>query len=254
VAGKLAHVEIDGLLRYFDTNFYFRQPVITANVEWREPLVVEEFRYAKRTSVRSVKPVLTGPYTLAIASIRQTPVYGDFSTLVMDLSAALAREVNALATAGAEVIQVEEPAILQHPQDLPLLQQALTALSEARGSARLALYTYFGDAAPVYEALQELPVQILGFDFTYAPKLPDKIATVGSQKSLGLGVIDGRNTRMETAKDVFPLLEKVLPHVPGEIVYLNPSCGLEYLPRDKAVAKLTLMKELKEAFLQERKG
>jgi 5-methyltetrahydropteroyltriglutamate--homocysteine methyltransferase len=172
----------------------------------------------------------------------------------MDLSAALAREVNALATAGAEVIQVEEPAILQHPQDLPLLQQALTALSEARGSARLALYTYFGDAAPVYEALQELPVQILGFDFTYAPKLPDKIATVGSQKSLGLGVIDGRNTRMETAKDVFPLLEKVLPHVPGEIVYLNPSCGLEYLPRDKAVAKLTLMKELKEAFLQERKG
>jgi methionine synthase II (cobalamin-independent) len=42
--------------------------------------------------------------------------------------------------------------------------------------------------------------------------------------------------------------------VPGEIVYLNPSCGLEYLPRDKAVAKLRLMKELKEAFLQERKG
>jgi 5-methyltetrahydropteroyltriglutamate--homocysteine methyltransferase len=254
VAGKLAQVEINGLLRYFDTNFYFRQPVITANVEWREPLVVEEFRYAKRTSVRSVKPVLTGPYTLAITSIRQTPVYGDLSPLVMDLSAALAREVNALAAAGAEVIQVEEPAILQHPQDLPLLQQALTALSEARGSARLALYTYFGDAAPVYEALQELPVQILGFDFTYAPRLPDKIATVGSQKSLGLGLIDGRNTRMETAKDVFPLLEKVLPHVPGEIVYLNPSCGLEYLPRDKAVAKLRLMKELKEAFLQERKG
>lgn len=254
LAGRLAHVEINGLLRYFDTNFYFRQPVITGKVTWREPLIVEEFRYAKKISSRSIKPVLTGPYTLAISSIRQTPVYGDLGTLVLDLSAALAQEVSALAAAGAELIQVEEPAILKHPQDLPLLQQALTPLSKVRGSARLALYTYFGDATPIYEALQELPVEILGLDFTYAPGLPEKIATLGSQKTLGLGLIDGRNTRMETADQVFPRLEKILPHVPGGVVYLNPSCGVEYLPREKAVAKLRLLKELKGAFLQGRKG
>ena len=250
LAGKLAHVEINGLLRYFDTNFYFRQPVMGEKVHRNGPMIVEEFRYAQKTSRRPIKPILTGPYTLAVSSIRQAPVYRELPALVMDLSAALAQEVSALAAAGAEVIQVEEPAILKHPHDLPLLHKALTPLSEARGSARLALYTYFGDATPIYEGLQKLPVQILGFDFTYAPKLPEKIAALGSEKGLGLGVIDGRNTRMETPEDVVRILDHVLPHVREEVVYLNPSCGLEYLPRDKAVAKLKLMRESKDMLVQ----
>lgn len=250
LAGKLAHVEINGLLRYFDTNFYFRQPVITGKIERRGTMIVEEFQSAQKISPRSIKPVLTGPYTLAVSSIRQTPVYEELSPLVMDLSEALAQEVRGLAALGVEVIQVEEPAILKHPRDLPLLHKALAPLSQVRGPARLALYTYFGDATSVYEALQELPVQILGLDFTYAPKLADKVAALGSPKSLGLGLIDGRNTRMETAEEVLHILDKILPHVREEVVYLNPSCGLEYLPREKAVAKLRLMKEFKDAFLQ----
>jgi 5-methyltetrahydropteroyltriglutamate--homocysteine methyltransferase len=249
VAGKLAHVEINGLLRYFDTNFYFRQPVLKGKLARNGSLVVEEFQYAQKVSSRPIKAVLTGPYTLAVSSIRQAPDYRELSTLVMDLSEVLAHEVGALAAAGAEVIQLEEPSILTHPRDLPLLHKALARLSQAKGSAQLSLYTYFGDATPIYEGLQELPVQILGLDFTYAPTLPDKIIALGSPKSLGLGLIDGRNTRMETAKEVFPILDKILPHVHGEIAYLNPSCGLEYLPREKAVAKLTLMKEFKDAFL-----
>lgn len=249
LAGKLAQVEINGLLRYFDTNFYFRQPVLKGKVNRKEPLVVDEFRYAQQVSPRPIKPILTGPYTLAVSSIRQAPEYGELNTLVMDLSEVLAQDVGALAAAGAQVIQVEEPSILRHPRDLPLLHKALVPLSQAKGSAQLSLYTYFGDATPIYEGLQELPVQILGFDFTYAPQLAKKIAAVGSQKSLGLGLIDGRNTRMETAKEVLPILDKILPHVHGEVAYLNPSCGLEYLPREKAVAKLTLMKEFKDGFL-----
>jgi len=249
LTGKLAQVEINGLLRYFDTNFYFRQPVLKGKVNRKESLVVEEFRYALQVSPRPIKPILTGPYTLAVSFIRQAPEYGELSTLIMDLSEVLAQDVGALAAAGAQVIQVEEPAILRHPRDLPLLHKALVPLSRAKGSAQLSLYTYFGDATPIYEGLQELPVQILGFDFTYAPTLPDKIVALGSPKSLGLGLIDGRNTRMETAEEVLPILDKVLPHVHGESVYLNPSCGLEYLPREKAVAKLTLMKKFKDAFL-----
>ena len=254
LVGKLAHVEINGLLRYFDTNFYFRQPVIKGKVERRGSMIMEELQYAQQVSPRPIKPILTGPYTLAVSSIREAPEYRELNALVMDLAHVLAQEVGALAAAGAEVIQVEEPAILKNPKDLPLLHKALTPLSQARGSAQLALYTYFGDATSIYEPLQELPVQILGFDFTYAPKLPEKIATVGSDKSLGLGLIDGRNTRMETPEEVFRILDQVLPRVRAAVVYLNPSCGLEYLPREKAVAKLKLMRELKDNFQQRGKG
>ncbi|MFB3143336.1 MAG: hypothetical protein ACE10F_01995 [Candidatus Methylomirabilales bacterium] len=254
LVGKLAHVEINGLLRYFDTNFYFRQPVTKGKIERSGSMIVEEFQYAQQVSPRPIKPILTGPYTLAVSSIREAPEYRELNALVMDLAHVLAQEVGALAAAGAEVIQVEEPAILKNPKDLPLLHKALTPLSQARGSAQLALYTYFGDATTVYEALHELPVQILGLDFIYAPGLPEKIATLGSEKSLGLGVIDGRNTRMETVEQVHRILERILPRVRGEVVYLNPSCGLEYLPREKAVAKLRLLKEIRDAFLQRGRG
>ena len=254
LVGKLAHVEINGLLRYFDTNFYFRQPVTKGKIERSGSMIVEEFQYAQQVSPRPIKPILTGPYTLAVSSIREAPEYRELNALVMDLAHVLAQEVGALAAGGAEVIQVEEPAILKNPKDLPLLHKALTPLSQARGSAQLALYTYFGDATTVYEALHELPVQILGLDFIYAPGLPEKIATLGSEKSLGLGVIDGRNTRMETVEQVHRILERILPRVRGEVVYLNPSCGLEYLPREKAVAKLRLLKEIRDAFLQRGRG
>lgn len=249
LAGKMEGVEINGLLRFFDTNFYFRQPVIVRQVRRRGPLVVEEFRLAKGFSVRPVKPVLTGPYTLARSSILQTEVYRDPGALVLDLARLLGEEIQALALEGAEVIQIDEPLILKHPEDLYLFREAVEVLATAKGSARLALYTYFGDALPCYEAFQALPVEILGLDFTYSPTLPKVIRAMGSEKVLGLGVFDGRNTKIETKETVFPLLEKVLPGVKTPSAYLNPSCGLEYLPCEKALGKLRRMKELRDEFL-----
>lgn len=249
LAGKMEGVEIDGLLRFFDTNFYVRQPVITGKVRRRGALVVEEFRLAKGLSSRPVKPVLTGPYTLARSSILQTEMYHDLRALVLDFAAALGEEVGALAGEGAELIQIDEPSILKHTGDMDLFREALEALAMAKGSARLALYTYFGDSIPCYEAFQALPVEILGLDFTYSPALPEVIREIGSEKILGLGLLNGRNTRLETKDALFPILEKILSRLKGSMAYLNPSCGLEYLPRERALEKLRRMRELRDEFL-----
>ena len=61
-------------------------------------------------------------------------------------------------------------------------------------------------------------------------------------------VIILKRKRLRAIK-IFPILERILPRLSGGIAYLNPSCGLEYLPREKAVAKLKLMKELRDTFL-----
>ena len=53
---------------------------------------------------------------------------------------------------------------------------------------------------------------------------------------------------METAADVFPVLESVLKSSGGLECYLNPSCGLEYLPQSKAIAKLENMVALRDDF------
>ena len=236
-ARKLSGCEINGLLRLFDTNFYFRQPVINGKVQWTAPIVVDEFTFAKKVSPIPIKPVVTGPYTLAKHSIDRH--YRNFSSLVADFAAAIGKEVNALAKAGAEIIQLDEPSILKNPQDFKIFESAVGEISKNKGKARLALYTYFSDAAKLYDKLQSLPIDIIGLDFTYSQKLPNVIESSGSKKELGLGLIDGRNTKIENVKETANVAAKILKKIDAERAYLNPSCGLdEYLPREVAFEKM----------------
>jgi 5-methyltetrahydropteroyltriglutamate--homocysteine methyltransferase len=248
LAGKLSGVRVNGLLRLFDTNFYFRQPVVRGPIGWSEPLLVSDFLFAKAQSFRPVKAVLTGPYTLARLSIPENGQTGGLELLLEGYTAALAQEVGALADAGATIIQVDEPSLLKHPQDFVLFARSVAALAARKGQARLALSVYFGDVAPLYERLQSLPADILGFDFIYSPQLVELIAVQGSNKTLALGLVDGRNTRLEDLRVVVGQLEKITRKLEPNPVYLSPSCGLEYLPRDRAQLKLRHLTTIKNTF------
>ena len=65
LAGRLDGVQINGLIRFFDTNIYYRQPVVQGSIAWRGPITMRDFDFARANASRPVKPVLTGPYTLA---------------------------------------------------------------------------------------------------------------------------------------------------------------------------------------------
>ncbi len=249
LAGKLDGIEINGLLRFFDTNFYFRQPVVHSKPEWTKPLVLEEFLFAQAKSSRPVKPVLTGPLTLARLSLAPDGKARGFEKLLEGYTEALAREVRTLAAAGATVIQVDEPALLKHPDDFSHVERSTTALAAQKGSARIALTLYFGDPAPIYEKLQNLPIDVLGLDFTYNPGLVKVVAGSGSSKALALGLVDGRNTSLEDPTTVARQLEQLMRSVKSSPATLNPSCGLEYLPRDRAHLKLKHLVTIKETFL-----
>ncbi len=249
LAGKLTGVRINGLLRFFDTNFYFRQPVIEAKPARTESLVADEFRFAKAKSSRPVKPVLTGPYTLARLSLEEDGKVGGFEKLLECYTEALAEEVAELATAGATLIQVDEPALLKHPNDFPAVARSMAALAACKGSAEMTLALYFGDPAPLYEKLQTLPVDVLGLDFTYSPGLVDLVGSSGSSKAFALGLVDGRNTKLEDTGTVARALERIIRGSKMSRAYLNPSCGLEYLPRDRARLKLRHLVTIKRAFL-----
>lgn len=251
LAGKLEGVRINGLLRFFDTNCYFRQPAVSGTPQRKQALVVEEFQFAQAKSSRPVKPILTGPLTLARLSISGNGAAGaqsGFDMLLEAYTQALAEEVAALAAAGATVIQVDEPALLKHSESFALLEAGLRALAARKGSAELALALYFGDPEPLYEKLQKLPVETLTLDFTYNPGLVEAIAAAGTSKTLALGLVDGRNTRLEDEKTVARQLEKLTRKLTGRAL-LTPSCGLEYLPRDRARLKLAQLAKIKKAFL-----
>ncbi|MBI3934219.1 MAG: hypothetical protein HY316_05975 [Acidobacteria bacterium] len=241
LAGKLENVSVNGLLRFFDTNLYLRQPVVHGPVVWSRPVLRPEYEMASKESSQPVKPVLTGAYTLARHSIIEYPPYQkDFSRLVLDYNQAIAKEVSQLAAAGAKVIQIDEPSILKEPThgDWDLLEETWKQLSAAKGQARLVLAVYFGDATPALHHLLSMPADVVALDFTYNPRLVDQVADAKPAKPLGLGLLDGRNTRLEDPATILRVLDRILPQIRAAECYLNPSSGLEYLPRDRALLKL----------------
>ncbi|MEJ2009703.1 MAG: hypothetical protein P8Z30_16375 [Acidobacteriota bacterium] len=253
LAGKLTGIHINGLLRFFDTNFYFRQPIVEGKIERTGPMVIDEFVFARGKASRTVKAVLTGPYTLARLSLAKDGGT-QLDSLVEQYAKAVAGEVGALADAGATLIQVDEPAILKHPEEFALLESGVRALATQKKSAKLMMAFYFGDVAPLYARLQALPVDALCLDFTYSPGLAGVVAKEGSSKSLALGLIDGRNTRLENADETARQIEQLLPAIKADNAYLTSSCGLEYLPRDRAQLKLKHLKTVKDTFLGLGKG
>jgi len=240
VARGLQGFEIGGLVRYFDTNTYYRQPTVSGPIGWRAPVLVRDFEFAAAHSTKPVKAMLTGPYTLAALSTDSH--YGDRRGLVLDLAQALHQEALALAAAGAPFIQVNEPAIVHNKDDAPLLHEAITRMLDGVGT-RTALQTWFADAAGILPLLNDLPVDVIGLDFVWGPANWDALKAGPFTKDLGFGIVDARNTRMETADEIATQIRRVAELVPAERLYVNPSCGLEYLPREVAFEKLKRMVE-----------
>jgi 5-methyltetrahydropteroyltriglutamate--homocysteine methyltransferase len=239
-ARALKNVSINGLLRYFDTNTYFRQPVVQGPVAWQQPVTVRDYTFAAERSSVPVKAVLPGPYTLARHSIDES--YNDIAALTMDFAHALHEEAMALAAAGAPVVQLNEPAITWRKQDGAVMRKAVATVFDGVATKR-ALYLYFGDAEGLYPAVLDLPVEIIGLDFVMGPKNYDVVRSAPFTKELGFGLIDARNTRMETPDWIATQLGWAEQVVPLDRVHLSPNTGLEFLPRETAQAKLARMVE-----------
>ena len=156
----------------------------------------------------------------------------------MDLVPILNREAKALQSAGASVIQFDEPSILKHKEDIDLFAEAIEGVT-AGVTATTGVCTIFGDATGIHSRLFSLPVDIIGLDFVAGPANYDLIGELPQEKKLGCGIVDARNTRLETVEDIAEAIKRVSGSVSPDRLYINPSCGLDFLPRPNARAKLT---------------
>ena len=239
IARGLASVEINGLARYFDTNTYYRQPVVRGAVAWKEPILVDEWKFAKAHSNGAVKAILTGPLTLA--SLALDKHYRKKKPLTIDLANALAEEASALVRAGARHLQVDEPILTRHPEDLSLAVEGLERIRAVKGAAVLTLFTYFGEVSKVYEELVEGPADVIGLDLVQGAATWAAVAKHGSKKPLVLGLVDARNTKKEDPTEIAKKVLGLKDRVNLKTSFLSPSNGLEFLPRDRAREKLQIV-------------
>jgi 5-methyltetrahydropteroyltriglutamate--homocysteine methyltransferase len=247
VAEGLEGFAVSGLLRFFDNNTYFRQPVIKGPVRREEPIILDEFRFAAEASSVPVKAVLCGPYTLAALS--KDEHYGDRTKVLADLARALNEEARDLAAAGASAIQFDEPALAavpgQPPGDLEAFRNVAAGLVEGV-NATTTLATYFGDVAAHGASFFEVPFDGFGLDFVAGAANFDLADRFPTDTVLQAGIADARNTRLESVDALGDTIDRLARHVEPERLWISPSCGLEFLPREAAKRKLERLAEVKE--------
>jgi len=224
------------LERFYDNNTYFRQPVIRGPIESDGKTLVADFTKARAITKRELKAAICGPLTFATLTAEDRQ-YKDLTSRTLAVADALAAELRGLKSAGATLVDVEEPALAAHPEYVDIARAAFDRL--ATGGVALALYPYFFSIEKIVEKLAAFPVAQLGIDVRSRDTSHKAIDRLGAVKqTVVLGVVDARNTRVETPRELGELIEAALKHVPTERLWLSPTTGLEYLPHDVAVRKL----------------
>lgn len=247
VAEALSGMEIRGMLRYFDTNTFYRQPVVVGDLVRKGPILLDDYRFASIYTQKPVKVVLPGPYTMAVLALDEH--YHDRRALVMELAWILNAEARELAAAGAQHIQFDEPAILRNKQDWPLFEAAAVAAVDGLDNTTTTLHTFFGDLAGIYPEILALPYNYIGVDFTeYGAANFRLLEEAPFSRGLCVGLIDARNTRMESVEGTLKVLSGLMAMVPHDLTMLSPNCGLEFLPREYAKQKLRRLVEIARRF------
>ena len=230
------------LERFYDNNTYFRQPIINGAIETDGQTLVRDYTFADSAlgGRASLKGAVCGPLTFATL-VAEDRHYKDLEARTLAVADALAKELAGLKAAGAKIVDVEEPALAAHPELVDLERAALQRL--AKGGVAVALYPYFFPIDTIVEKLDVAPVGVLGVDVRSRENSARAIDRLRAFKgTVSLGVVDARNTRIETAREIGELADAALAVLGDERrLYLSTTTGLEYLPHDVAKKKLTAL-------------
>ena len=230
------------LERFYDNNTYFRQPIIKGPIETDGQTLVRDFKFADGTphGTAHLKGAVCGPLTFATLTAQDTH-YKDLEARTLAAADAIAKELAGLKAAGAKIVDVEEPALAAHPELIDLELAALARL--AKGGVTVALYPYFFPIDKIIEKLDVPPVGVLGVDVRSRESSHRAIDRLGAFKgTVSLGVVDARNTRVETPREIGELVDAALKVLKDDQrLYLSTTTGLEYLPHDVALKKLAAL-------------
>ncbi len=233
-------------------------PTVVGPVRSRGPFLPHDWRQAQATTDRPVKVTLPGPMTIGDTTVDL--YYDDPARQGRDLAEALNVEIKALARAGCRIIQVDEPVFARKvPEALAYGMENLarcwhgvpdeidrvmhiccgypSALDdEDYPKADPASYLDLADA------VEALPIDAVSLEDAHRHNdlsLLERFATT----SVIFGSVAIARSRLETVEEVRTRLQAALEHIDAARLIAAPDCGLGYLGRDLAKAKLRVMCE-----------
>ncbi|MFG2140992.1 5-methyltetrahydropteroyltriglutamate--homocysteine S-methyltransferase [Streptomyces sp. NPDC048650] len=226
------------MTKWFDTNYHYLVPELGPDTVFTADSTkqVAELKEALAVGL-TARPVLVGPLTYLLLSKPAPGVAADFEplTLLDRLLPVYAEVLADLRAAGAEWVQLDEPALVQDrtPAELNAAARAYRELGSLTDRPKLLVASYFdrlGDALPV---LAKAPVDGLALDFTDAAAANlDALAAAGGLpgKRLVAGVVNGRNIWINDLEKSLSTLGTLLGL--ADRVDVAASCSLLHVPLD----------------------
>jgi 5-methyltetrahydropteroyltriglutamate--homocysteine methyltransferase len=222
-------------------------PRVVGRVRRLRPVNVRDLRFLRANTNRQIKITVPGPFTMT--KLAQNDYYSSDVDLAMDYAAAVRVEIGDLFAAGADVVQIDEPYMQAHPDDarsygVAALQRALDGIA-----GTTVVHICFGYGAMVkgkparYDFLSELAatsVRQISVETAQSSLDCSTLAGLGG-KTVVLGVLDLSTSDVEPPELVADRIRRALPYVPAEQLIVAPDCGMKYLTREVAFAKLAAM-------------
>jgi 5-methyltetrahydropteroyltriglutamate--homocysteine methyltransferase len=224
-------------------------PRVVGPIRRTRPVEVRDVEFLRSITERRIKITVPGPFTMTQQA--QNDHYADARTLALGYAEAVNEELRDLKAAGADVVQIDEPYLQARPE--PAREYALEAINRALDGVDgdKVLHTCFGyahivhDRLPGYPFLRELQACAATHLSLEAaqPDLDPELLRDLPDKVIVLGVLDLGDPTAETAEVVAGRIRRALTVLPPERLVVAPDCGMKYLSRELAFAKLRAMVE-----------
>ncbi len=219
------------MTKWFDTNYHYIVPEVTKETHFslHADRLIEQMTEAKHAGVNA-KPVIIGPITyLWLCKEKDN---SNRLELLERLLPVYFNLLNSLADAGAEWVQIDEPALATelHPDWVKAYETIYPRLNASR--VKILLATYFGTLRENVRLTVNLPVAGVHIDAVSARSEVSKILDwLPEHKVLSIGVINGRNIWKTDLNKTLDWLEPIAEKL-GNRLWLAPSCSLLHVPVD----------------------
>lgn len=223
-------------------------PRVVAPIARRAPVLMRDVRFLKSITDRPIKVTMPGPFTMTM--LARDDHYGDPERLAMAYAEAVNAELRDLKAAGADIVQLDEPYLQAHPE--PAARFAVAAIDRALAGIAppRALHLCFGYAYVVKTpkpsgysflgALEGASVDQVSVEAAQ-PRLDPAALDALPTKTIIYGVLDLGEAAVETPETVAERIRAALARVPAGRLVIAPDCGMKYMPRALARAKLEAM-------------
>jgi 5-methyltetrahydropteroyltriglutamate--homocysteine methyltransferase len=253
-ASNWSGFEVGPVTRWFETNTFYRQPILHAPPERVAGSLLAWFPGANPAlPARRAKAILPGPYTFAGMLDNRSGETAE--ALIHRLGRLLAAEVAELRGQGYETFQFQEPLLVTRPPSGPAAESTIAAyrsLGDAVGGGTSLVWTFFGDAGPALPLLGRLPVSAVGVDL--AETEPTALAGFPSGRGIGFGCLDPRTTLLEEPTEAAARVTAACDLARPSGVWLGPGAPLDLLPWDAAVRKVSALAATRELLAPKRGG